>query len=285
MIAQCTSCGNTFETDRFGVQSCPHCGTQVMLEDPNASGAAGAGGAAAGTEAAFAPEAAEGAPIPWERRSELGFVGAFVATWKESLFQPSAFFGRMRTEGTEGVLLYGWLAATIGGVFSGLWGWLSFKLVGSQMLQNPELANNPQFQQIARYFESASGPAGMIAAPISAVVSIFVVAGVVHLGVMMFGANNRGWSATFRSVSFTQGVQLFSVIPFALVPGIGGLIALGIGIWQLVLTVIAVQHTQKTTTGKAALGVIVLPLLLACCLGIVAALGMAAALGPLMKGQ
>ncbi|HQR29707.1 MAG TPA: YIP1 family protein, partial [Anaeromyxobacteraceae bacterium] len=34
MLARCAYCQKTFETARFGVQSCPHCGQQVHLADP-----------------------------------------------------------------------------------------------------------------------------------------------------------------------------------------------------------------------------------------------------------
>lgn len=36
MIARCAHCQKTFETERFGVQGCPHCGQQVLLSDPAA---------------------------------------------------------------------------------------------------------------------------------------------------------------------------------------------------------------------------------------------------------
>jgi hypothetical protein len=43
MIARCARCQGTFTTDRFGVQICPHCGSELLLSDPNApAGAEGA---------------------------------------------------------------------------------------------------------------------------------------------------------------------------------------------------------------------------------------------------
>jgi hypothetical protein len=36
MIARCARCQGTFTTDRFGVQSCPHCGSELLLADPDA---------------------------------------------------------------------------------------------------------------------------------------------------------------------------------------------------------------------------------------------------------
>lgn len=36
MIARCARCQGTFTTDRFGLQTCPHCGSELLLADPNA---------------------------------------------------------------------------------------------------------------------------------------------------------------------------------------------------------------------------------------------------------
>lgn len=36
MLARCARCQGTFQTDRFGVQTCPHCGGEIHLADPSA---------------------------------------------------------------------------------------------------------------------------------------------------------------------------------------------------------------------------------------------------------
>jgi hypothetical protein len=36
MIARCARCQGTFTTDRFGRLTCPHCGSELILADPNA---------------------------------------------------------------------------------------------------------------------------------------------------------------------------------------------------------------------------------------------------------
>jgi hypothetical protein len=36
MIARCARCQGTFTTDRFGLQTCPHCGSELLLSDPSA---------------------------------------------------------------------------------------------------------------------------------------------------------------------------------------------------------------------------------------------------------
>lgn len=36
MIARCARCQGTFTTEHFGLQTCPHCGSELLLSDPNA---------------------------------------------------------------------------------------------------------------------------------------------------------------------------------------------------------------------------------------------------------
>lgn len=70
MLARCARCQGTFQTDRFGVQTCPHCGGEIHLADP-ASAADGAGGASPPPPPATpSPSQAPGAPpepprSPW----------------------------------------------------------------------------------------------------------------------------------------------------------------------------------------------------------------------------
>lgn len=45
MLARCARCQGTFQADRFGVQTCPHCGGEILLADPNVSAASPDAGA------------------------------------------------------------------------------------------------------------------------------------------------------------------------------------------------------------------------------------------------
>lgn len=36
MLARCARCQGTFTTEHFGLQTCPHCGAELLLADPNA---------------------------------------------------------------------------------------------------------------------------------------------------------------------------------------------------------------------------------------------------------
>jgi hypothetical protein len=61
MLARCALCQKTFTTERFGVLRCPHCGGDVLLQDPSAPAA----GASAPPETRPpAPPAQQPPPVP-----------------------------------------------------------------------------------------------------------------------------------------------------------------------------------------------------------------------------
>ncbi|HET7752492.1 MAG TPA: YIP1 family protein [Anaeromyxobacteraceae bacterium] len=81
MLARCAHCQRTFSTERYGVQTCPHCGWELLLPDPSATtpqdvapqpspaqegapGPAPTGGASESAHPAAPPHAAA-TPPPW----------------------------------------------------------------------------------------------------------------------------------------------------------------------------------------------------------------------------
>ncbi|MDF1563990.1 MAG: Yip1 family protein [Deltaproteobacteria bacterium] len=262
MKAQCSTCQQTFDTESFGPQDCPHCGMRVHLVDPRAQPRE--------EPAAAAPEppAAE-ARTPWEEREKRGFFAGFLETTKQALFHPRELFEPMTVSDTRGAFSYAWIATTVGGVFALLWGWIQWKTQAAQMANmtggDPQVAE--LIGQMVPLMDLLYGGLGFVLLPISSVISIFLGAGLLHLMVMMVGANNRGFNATFRAYCFGQAPQLFAALPAC-----GGMVAL---VWSLALSGYALIHLQRTTGGKATAAVLLVVALgcLCCCLlyGIVAA--------------
>ena len=93
--------------------------------------------------------------------------------------------------------------------------------------------------------------ADVILAPIGGAIGLFILAAIVHLFVMLFvGEGNSGFEATFRVVSYVSVTNLVNWIPI-----IGGLV----GLYGLYLAVVGIREMHSTTTGRAAL-VVLLPL-------------------------
>jgi hypothetical protein len=290
MEARCPRCSTVFTTDRSGIQFCPNCGQQVDVPDPYArpptpetwgappggsGGSAGGGGFGSGRFTGEPPPG--GTPIPgqreltpWERRKELGLVKGFVETWKRSVLTPTSFFPTVRPDvpWTE-ALYFAW-------IIHGFTVALGLPFVGLGMFRPTFPSNFGGDEQMETAMRALSGGAGvgwLLGSLLVYPLFVLAIAGIIHLGAMLFGAAKNGYGATVRAYCYSQGPALFGIIPCF------GLFA---WIYSLVLAIFGISSLQETSTGKAA-GVVLLPIVvLICCCGVLFALffaGIAAALG------
>ncbi|MCP4580895.1 MAG: hypothetical protein GY839_04710 [candidate division Zixibacteria bacterium] len=207
-------------------------------------------------------DGAEEKYTPWEDRDKLGFVGSLFETWKESLFNPTKFFRRLPVKGGLGnPILYGLILGFIGIVFHSMWEQFFGQLFDPSHWA-PYLGRDfdYDFYEFTRHIESISFLFTIIIMPVFLLASFFIISGIVHLILLIFGWNKEDYEATFRITTYTEGTSFFMIIPI-----IGWMIA---SIWQLVLMIIGIKEIHRTTTGQAIL-VMLLPLILccACCCG------------------
>ncbi len=64
MLARCARCQGTFTTEKFGLQTCPHCGSELMLADPTGGAAPPASSAGAPPSAGPPPAVPQPGPAP-----------------------------------------------------------------------------------------------------------------------------------------------------------------------------------------------------------------------------
>lgn len=221
---------------------CPHCGKEVadhqafcqfcgsMLTEPaSASG--------------------ERTNTPWEDRSSSGLFQGLFKTLKASVFSPADFFKKMSLSGgIVDPLLYALICCMIGLTFRYVW---QIALQGAMKdFMPPEMnaAVGSMFQSVGIAFLA-------VMAPLSVILWQFVLAGLLHLILMMVRGANRNFEATFRAVSYSTGPALFMVIPFC-----GDFIA---GLWTVIMIIIGLKEAHATTGGKAAFAVL-FPLILCC---------------------
>jgi hypothetical protein len=89
----------------------------------------------------------------------------------------------------------------------------------------------------------------VVVAPIGGAIGLFVMAGIAYLLVILFvGSENSGFRSTFRVVSYVSVTSLVTWIPF-----IGGLL----GLYGLYQAIVGIREMHSTTTGRAALVVLV----------------------------
>src|SRR5215208_1150058 len=90
----------------------------------------------------------------------------------------------------------------------------------------------------------------IVVAPIGGAIGLVILAGILHLLVrLIVGVGNAGFGTTFRVASYATVVNLVGWIPI-----IGSLVALVYGIY---LSTLGIREMHETTTGKAALIVLV----------------------------
>ena len=245
MASNCPSCGSLLTG-----HVCLSCGFVVEAEPASASEAAPPAGAS--------PIAAEdavwlGEPPPWEKRTELGFFGAFWQTWRDSVFRPVPFFRSLAARGPRGPALVYFLLVSATGLFFALY-WRAFEAIlggGSESLIGAE--------QLGLQLDPGQQVTLLIAGTfVTFVFLIFLLvpvlylsAAIAHVAFAAVGAGRQGFDGTFRAFCYSSGPAIFSLFPF-----FGQPVAL---VWGSVLLFIAMREVQRTTNTRATLGFI-LPL-------------------------
>lgn len=167
-------------------------------------------------------------------------VGRFTRTVVAVLTQPVAFFRSIARRGDfMNPAVFAVICALISALLSGI---LSLILA-------------PLFAGPGDTGEALAGGVGgflinLILTPIFTVITLLIWAGILHLLVrFLVSPQNAGFEATFRVSSYASVIQLISWIPI-----LGGLVAL---VWGAVLSILGIREVHATTTGKAALVVLI----------------------------
>ncbi len=169
-------------------------------------------------------------------------VNSFLEVVRQVVLQPVRFFAGLPPSGT---LLNPLLFALICIVISAI---LSAVLVLAGVQQNPGFNPNPQ-NALPSVFIPGSAWASIIFAPIGGAIGLFVVAAIQQLLVrLIVGANNSGFRATFLVASYTQVTSLVNWIPIVGPP---------VALYGLYLSIVGIRETHQTTTGKAALVILI----------------------------
>ncbi len=180
-------------------------------------------------------------------------VNSFFGVVRGVVLQPVRFFaGLPRSGALLNPLLFALICIVISAILSGV-----LVLLGVQ--RAPGFNPNPQ-NAIPSTFAPTSAIASIIFAPIGGTIGLFVTAAIQQLLVrLIVGASNSGFGATFRVASYTQVTSLVNWIPIA-----GPLLAL----YGLYLSIVGIREMHSTTTGKAAL-VILIPFVVVLILALV----------------
>jgi len=155
-------------------------------------------------------------------------VQSFINTVRNVVTAPVGFFRGIRRQGDlVNPLIFAIICYEVSAILGGL-----ISLMG--------LYNSEGF---------GSFLVSIILAPIFAAIGLFIGAGILHLLVMLIiGSGNAGFEATFRVSAYSSVTSLVSWIPII------GWIASLYGIY---LAIMGMREVHSTTTGKAALVVLI----------------------------
>jgi len=116
------------------------------------------------------------------------------------------------------------------------------------------LVLSPLFASPGDTGEALAGGVGgfvisLILTPIYTAIALLIGAGIYHLLVMLFvRPDNAGFEATFRVVAYVSAIQLVSWIP---------IVNIVAAIYGVILSIFGIREVHSTTTGKAALVVLI----------------------------
>ncbi len=198
-------------------------------------------------------------------------VSTFVRATRGILTRPVDFFRSMARQGDFvnpilfAVICYE-IYAVLGGIIGLLFGGLT------------SIGSGTAGQQAAGAATSLGGfILGIVVAPFVAAVILLLMAGIKHLLVMLIvGSSNAGFEATLRVQSYTFATRVFWWVPI-----IGSLAGFVYGVY---LSIVGIREVHATTTGKAAL-VVLIPVAVVLVLALLLAIVIGAAIFTLLRQQ
>lgn len=295
MRARCYRCQQTFETERFGTQRCPHCGSEVYLPDPNAPppaavpsappgqapGAAPPGWVAAPPAWPPPPPGAPGGPpgglpgwappspgavqpppeqsAPFAERAGRGWVSAFAETWKLAALEPARFFRQVRIDQARSAVLFGVVAFTLGTWVSLLVQFLTFRS-GAEFVAELQrrVGGDVDTAPLLQLMERPTPGAFLLQlalTPLFGLLVVYLTATLLHVALLALRGAPRGFGATLTLAGYASGVFLLEALPVC-----GGLVAL---FWFCAVAIQGLSEIQRCGVGKALVAVVA-PMLLAC---------------------
>jgi len=219
---------------------CPHCGKETA---ENQAYCQSCGGRIDESDLPHEFNVTVRRMTPWEERETIGIVSGLLKTVQSAAVHPGEFFKKMQVNGgLTDPLLFGLIIGMIG---------VTFQYVWQILLQNPmQRMMTAEMQGMAAFDMLQGFGIAILAvlAPIMVIVGIFVLAGCLHVVLMMVKGAHAGFEATFRVVAYSSSPYLLTIIPFC-----GGIVAL---VWMVLLAIIGLREAHGTSGNRAAFAVL-----------------------------
>ncbi|XYH98432.1 signal peptidase I [Sorangium sp. So ce1128] len=148
--------------------------------------------------------------------------GGFLSTWSDATFRPGALFSRAASKRSR-------------------WRPVPFALVVTTAAWS--------LGALAGGGSLSTALAALIAAPVMALASIYVVAALTHAWLVVVRGRNAGFAETLACVCYSSAPALFGVVPI-----VGPIVG---AVWRLVILTFALTRVHRLSTLRAALAVFV----------------------------
>lgn len=208
----------------------------------------------------------------WERPEAGGIALRYFASVKEILFRPTATFSAMPAQG--GLLRpmsFYMLTQFPTAILMGAAAWA---LSGTHVAAE----KNPGMEAFGGLDGGALASAYLLFLGLLAPVLVFVWSAIQHAILKLWGVANEDYEATLRVIAYIWGATGLLSLPFSLLsmlPVVGqffGTITLPIGVYGMVIQIIALMKVHKADGAKVT-GAVLSPILLCCCGGAIFAGG------------
>jgi hypothetical protein len=186
----------------------------------------------------------------WER-TEGGMVGRAVETVREVLLSmQTAFAGMPVTGGFTRPLTFLILLGTVCGLVS----------LGYSFAFEALSAKSDAARQMSPAVQAAFYAGFAVLMPLFILIGSFISSGLMHVSLMLVGAQPKSFEATYRVICYANGATyVLLLLPFC-----GWMVQL---VWNICALTVGFREVHGTTTGKA-LTAVLLPMVLCCGLGI-----------------
>ncbi|WP_415718409.1 zinc-ribbon domain-containing protein [Maridesulfovibrio sp.] len=202
-------------------------------------------------ESEYMPEAhATEGEVPFENMEKYGFFPAFFLTIKQVILSPAAFFKNMPLKGFLMPLFFFILLAEFQEICNFIW-----TMAGVDTSMTSDVGRMVNDSIIADSLKDGTGPAliSLLLYPLMLAGISFPLIGMTHIMLMIFGAGDRGYQATFRATAYSYAPIILCVVPV-----VGDMIG---ALISVALSIIAYKNIHNTTYMRVVLSM-VMPLVL-----------------------
>jgi hypothetical protein len=194
--------------------------------------------------------------VPFENLEKYGFFPGFFLTIKKVILSPAAFFKDMPLKGFLMPLFFFILLAEFQEICNFVW-----TMAGVDTPTGAEVGRIMNDSMIASSLQDGTGPAlfSLLFYPLMLAGISFPLIGITHILLMIFGAGDRGFQATFRATAYSYAPIILCIIPV-----VGDMIG---ALVSVTLSIIAYKNIHNTTYMRVVLSMVMPAVLLLVILG------------------